>query len=341
MDIKEMIFELCRVCGVSGSEEPALALAKKLLEPFAKVTTDSNGNLYAELGNPSAEKTILLDAHIDRIGFIVTDINSGGFVKVDKCGGIDVRVLQDARLTTADGRAEGTVCCLPPHLSNGSEDKAEPVSKLWVDFGMTADEVKQYIKPGDVLSFVSKPRMLLGSRMTSPSLDNRCSVAALIKTAELLKDKNVGYKVVILLSSQEETFGSGAVTGAYKINADEAIAVDVSFASQPDVTGQYSGIELDGGPMIGISPVLNKKMTDKLISICDSDGRKYQLEPLSGRTGTNADHIAISRGGVKTALVSISQRYMHTAVEVISLDDVEATAALLADYIIRGGAFND
>ena len=206
---------------------------------------------------------------------------------------------------------------------------------------MTADEIKKYIKIGDALSFVSKPRMLLNNRVTAPSLDNRCSVAALIKTAELLKDVQTEYRVVILLSSQEETFGTGAVTGAFKLNADEAIAVDVSFASQPDISGQYGKIELGGGPMIGISPILNKKMTNKLISLCEADGRKYQLEPISGRTGTNADHIAISRGGVKTAMVSIPQRYMHTAVEVISLDDVEACAKLLADYIISGGAFDD
>lgn len=341
MDLKEMIFALCGTCGVSGSEEPALELAARLLEPFAEVTTDANGNLYAELENKSAKKTILLDAHIDRIGFIVTDINKDGFVKLDKCGGIDIRVLNDARVTTQDGKITGTICCLPPHLSDGSEDKATPISKVWADFGMTADEIKKYIKIGDSLSFVSKPRMLLNNRVTAPSLDNRCSVAALIKTAELLKDVQTAYRVVILLSSQEETFGTGAVTGAFKLNADEAIAVDVSFASQPDISGQYGKIELSGGPMIGISPILNKKMTNKLITLCEADGRKYQLEPISGRTGTNADHIAISRGGVKTAMVSIPQRYMHTAVEVISLDDVEACAKLLADYIISGGAFDD
>lgn len=341
MELKEMVFALCSSCGVSGSEESALEAAKKLIEPFAKVSSDSNGNLYAELGNADSEKTILLDAHIDRIGFIVTDINKDGFVKVDKCGGIDLRVLQNARLVTQDGKTAGTVCCLPPHLSDGSGDKATPISKVWVDFGMTADEIKKYISLGDSLSFVSKPRMLLNNRVTAPALDNRCSVAALIRTAELLQNKDLAYKVVILLSSQEETFGTGAVTGAYKINADEAIAVDVSFASQPDVSGQYGKIELAGGAMIGISPILNKKMTNKLISICEADGRKYQLEPISGRTGTNADHIAVSRGGVKTAVVSIPQRYMHTAVEVISLDDVEAAAKLLADYILSGGAFDD
>ncbi len=335
-----MIFSLCECGGVSGDEEPAILSAKAMLEPLAKVRTDSNGNLYAQLGREDSEKTILLDAHIDQIGFIVTDINKDGFVKVDKCGGIDVRVLHDARLATSDGKLTGTICCLPPHLTNGSEDKATPVSKVWVDFGMTADEVKKFIKPGDSLSFVSNPRMLLNNRITAPALDNRCSAAALIKTAEMLKDKQLDYKVIILLSSQEETYGTGAATGAYAINADEAIAVDVSFASQPDVSGQYSKIELSGGPMIGIAPVLNKKMTNKLISICESDGRKYQLEPISGRTGTNADHIAITRGGVKTAMISIPQRYMHTAVEVISLDDVEATAKLLADYILSGGAFD-
>lgn len=343
MNIKELIFELCSVFGVSGSEEPAIAVAKKYLDNIAETTTDNNGNLYAVFGNKNAEKIILLDAHIDRIGFMVTDIDENGFVKVDKCGGIDVRTLQDSELVLQnDSSISGIVCCLPPHLSDGKEDKAAPISKTWVDFGMPYGEVAKHIKIGDLLTYKTSPKTLLGNRISSSALDDRCGVAALIRCAELLSDaSDLKYKIVILLSSQEETYGTGAKTGAYKIDADEAIAVDVSFASQPDITGMYSKIELTKGPMICISPILNKPMSDKLTEIAKKLNIPYQLEPISGITGTNADHISVSKSGVKTAVVSIPQKYMHTPAEVIDTDDVENTARLIAEYIKNGGAFGD
>ena len=339
MDIKQLIFDLCSASGVSGSEETAAETAAEYLKDIAEVSYDHNGNLYAVTGNLQSDKTILLDAHLDRIGLIVTDINDDGFVKVDKCGGIDARVLQDTVLVSEKG-LRGTVCCMPPHLTNGSEDKATPISKTWVDFGMPGDELKKLLNIGDKLTFVSEPMELLGDKITSPALDNRCGAAALIYLAEMLKDKECNYKVVILLSAQEETFGTGAVTGAYTTDADEAISVDVSFANQPDISGQYASVELNKGAMIGISPVLNKAMTNKLIALAKEKNIPYQLEPLSGSTGTNADHISVSKSGVKTALISIPERYMHTQAEVISLSDVKAVSELVYEYILSGGAFN-
>ncbi len=343
MDIKTVIIDLCRASGVSGSEEPAVNTAKKYLEKYADVKTDSNGNLFAFLGNMNAEKTILLDAHIDRIGLIVTDINENGFVKADKCGGIDIRVLQNYELLSQNNPdITGVVCCMPPHLSDGREDKANPIDKTWIDFGMPYDEVVKHIKIGDLLTFKSNPTEMLNNRISSCALDNRCGVASLIKCAEILNNKNIrDYKIVILLSVQEETFGTGAKTGAFSVDADEAIAVDVSFASQPDISGQYSNIELNKGPMICISPILSKKMSDKLIETASKNNIPYQIEPVSGATGTNADSISVSKCGVKTAVISIPQRYMHTPNEVISIDDVENTAKLICEYITCGGVFND
>ena len=341
MDLKEVLFELCSAHGVSGSEDSAFAAAKRYLEPVSEsVFTDANGNLYAVTGNPQAKKTILLDAHLDRIGLIVTDINDKGFVKVDKCGGIDIRTLQDTVFETTDG-LKGTVCCLPPHLSDGSEDKASPITKTWLDFGMNAGEVKQHIQIGDVLTFAAKPANLLGGKITAPALDNRCGVAALIRTAELIYGKECNDKVVILLSSQEETYGTGAAAGAFRIDADEAIVVDVSFANQPDISGQYAGILLQKGPMVGIAPILNKQMGNKLIALAGEHDIPYQLEPIAGRTGTNADRIALTKSGVRTAMVSVPEKYMHTQAEVIHPDYVENTARLIAEYILCGGAFDD
>ena len=339
--MKQLLFDLCRIGGVSGSEEPVAEFCAERLSAFADTAIDKNGNVIATLGNKNADKTILLDAHLDRIGFIVTSINDKGFVKAAACGGIDARVLSDAVLVSSgENPIKGVVCCMPPHLSDGGEDKAVPIDKLWIDFGLPYEKVAEKIKIGDALTFYSEPRELLNNRITSPALDDRCGIAALIKCAELISKKELSYKVVILLSVQEETYGTGAKTGAYQINADEAIAVDVSFAAQPDVSGQYAGIELAKGPMICISPVLSKKMSEKLISVAREKNIPFQYEPISGTTGTNADHISVTRSGVSSAVVSIPQRYMHTPVEVIDISDVENTAALLAEYIISGGAFN-
>lgn len=336
MNIQELIFNLCTARGVSGDENAAASVAERYLAAFAETSVDCNGNVIAVCGNPSAEKTILLDAHLDQIGLIVTDINENGFVKVAACGGIDVRTLQNEVFETKDG-ARGTVCCLPPHLSDGSESKAEPMSKVWLDFGMSREEVQEHLETGDTLTFSEKPAMLLNGRITSPALDNRSSVAAMIAAGELVKDAQ-DYKVVILLSVQEETYGTGAATGAFSQEPDEAIVVDVSFASQPDVSGQYAGIELGKGPMIGIAPILNREMTDTLAGLAQSLDIPFQYEPLPGSTGTNADKITVSGCGVTTALISIPERYMHTQSEVIDPADVENTARLIAAYILRGGS---
>lgn len=344
MEIKDIIFDLCSTGGVSGNEEPVIEIVKKYFEQYASVSSDSNGNVYAVMGNIDADKTILLDAHIDRIGLIVTGIDDNGFVKVDACGGIDIRTLQDTEVISQNyPQLTGVVCCMPPHLSDGKEDKAIPISKTWVDFGLDKESICKYISIGDTLTFKSKPRMLLGDKIASACLDDRCGVAALIKVAEILHNsKSVAdYKVVFLLSSQEETFGTGAKTGSFTVDADEAIAVDVSFASQPDISGQYSKIELQKGPMICISPILNKAMSNYLIRLAEDKKIPYQLEPISAATGTNADSISVSRSGVKTAVISIPQRYMHTPNEVISIKDVENTARLIADYVLSGGAFDD
>lgn len=343
MDIKKLIFDLCSASGVSGSEEPAVAIAEKYLEKFAITSIDSNGNLFAVLGNKNAEKTILVDAHIDRIGLIVTDINEDGFVKVAKCGGTDIRTLQDSIVVLqSNPEIRGVVCCMPPHLSDGKEDKATSIDKTWIDFCMTVDEIKKCVSIGDVLTFETKPVELLNNKIMSAALDDRCGVAALIKCAELIsKERNIDYKVVIMLSVQEETFGTGAKTGAFAVDADEAVSVDVSFASQPDISGQYSKIEIGKGPMICISPILSRVMSDKFIKLAEINKISYQIEPISGVTGTNADSISVTKSGVKTALISIPQKYMHTSNEVISVDDVENTAKLIFEYIKCGGVFDD
>lgn len=338
----ELVKNLCTAKGVSGNETEVCKLAYSLLFPFADVIINEFGNVIAVFGNKNADKTILLDAHIDQIGFVVTDITPKGFLKVEKCGGIDLRtVLGCGVIVQGKENIKGIVCCMPPHLSDGNEDKAVSADKVYIDLGLSAEKVKELVSIGDTVTFAEEPCKLLNNKISAPALDNRVGVASIIRVAQLLKGINCPYKVVAILSSQEETYQLGAKTGAFISGADEAIVVDVSFASQPGVSGQYSDIKLSGGPMLCISPTLSKDMYNCLKEICINKNIPYQNEVCNGATGTNADSISICKSGIKTTVVSIPQKNMHTQVEVVDISDIENTALLIAEYILRGGAFNE
>ena len=263
-------------------------------------------------------------------------------MKVEKCGGIDLRTVLGCGVIV-DGKqaVRGIVCCMPPHLSDGNEDKAVSADKVYIDTGLTYEQVVELVSIGDTVTFAEEPCELLNNRISAPALDNRVGVASIIRVAQLLNGVDCKYKVVAVFSSQEETYQLGAKTGAYISGADEAIVVDVSFASQTGVSGQYSNIELSKGPMLCVSPTLSKEMYNSLQEICANKNIPYQIEVCNGATGTNADSISICKSGIKTTVVSIPQKNMHTQVEIVDISDIENTAKLIAEYIITGGAFNE
>ena len=337
--MRDLIFDLCSVSGVSGGENSASEYCKDYLNKFTDdVKVDFNNNVTAVLGDKNAGYTFLLDAHLDRIGFIVSDIDDNGFLRVDTVGGIDVRTLLDAPVTVYGKKAlNGVVCCMPPHLSDGNEDKAVSADKIWIDLGLPADKVKELVSIGDKASFNIKPKMLLNNRITASALDNRAGVAAVLKAAEVISENNVNSRVIVLLSAQEETYAVGAKTVPFNYDIDECVCVDMSFAGQPGVDSPYSEIELGKGPMLSISPNLNREMFNTMKSAAEEENINYQLEVCNGKTGTNADHITLSKNGVKCALVSIPEKNMHTQAEIADLDDIEKTAELISSYVIKGG----
>ncbi len=334
--LKNMIFELSEANGTPGEESEISNIIEKYVSGFAEVKRDSFGNVTARL--PAGEKTILLDAHMDRIGMIVTGIEDGGFLRVAKCGGMDARVLA-AQDVIIWGREPvyGVVTSTPPHLSTPEDaKKAKDFDSILIDTGMTKQEAEKLISPGDRITVKCPHGELENGRIFGAALDDRAGCAAIIRAAELIAKIKERPSVELLFSSQEETGGDGAVTGSFNIDADECIAVDVSFADAPDMPSEKCG-KLNKGSMIGIAPVLDYRISQKLKAIAEEKKIPYQLELMGDSTGTNADHIAISKGGVRTGLISIPQRNMHTGVEIIALDDVENSARLIAEYILGGG----
>lgn len=331
MNIKDTLLKLSNAVSI-GNITDASDIACEILSKYA-VTKQDGINVVAELSGNS-DYTLMLEAHIDEIGFIVTDIDNNGFLTVKNCGGIDIRMLP-SKTVTIHGKEKitGVFCATPPHL--GGVKEYDDISLLKIDT-LCGEKAKEIISVGDYVTFNVTAAELQGKRITGKSLDNRAGVVCLLELAQRLSDKKLPYNVTFALTDMEELGNRGAKTAAFDIAPDEAIVLDVSFADAPDVSGNDCG-KLGHGAMIGISPILDKTIYKKLMSIATENDLPYQTEVMSGRTGTNSDVISISKTGIKTSLVSIPLRNMHSDVEIIDINDIENICDLLEKYILKGG----
>lgn len=337
MDTIKVLEQLCSAAGVSGGEFPASAAALGLLGKYADNTEiDPFGNVIGYIGNDESKPLLLLDAHIDRIGLIVTYIGDDGFLKVGKCGGIDRRTLL-AQTVTIYGKEplKGVISTLPPHVASDS-GKAAKLDEIVIDTGLSGERAKELISQGDFVTVDGVFSALSGNRVCSPATDDRAGVAALLYASELLKDeKELPFRIAVQFAAQEEVGGRGAVISTFNIHPDYAIAVDVSFAQSKGVEASKAG-KLGKGPMIGVAASLDREIFRSLVELAKEKEIPYQLEAMGGSSGTDADDIAVSRGGVRTGLVSIPQRYMHTPCEVLEIADIENTGRLVAEFVKKG-----
>lgn len=337
MNLTEILKQLSGAEGVSGCEDACAEAARDLLKKYcADAHIDRNGSVIGTLdGTEENTPHILLDAHLDQVGFIVTSVTEEGFVRVGNVGGIDMR-LTPAQNVLLHGKKmiPGVIASVPPHLSGGGE-KVQSVTELLIDTGYGKTELEEIISLGDRISFDMPFQLLQGDCIAARSMDDRCGIAAILSALELLKGEKLPCKVSVLFSSQEEVGECGAETAAYSIAPDIAVAVDVSFAQGHGDDPVKCG-KLGEGPMIGISPTLSRNISSGLISAAKNSDIPWQPEVMNGTTGTNADRFSVSRGGVRSCTVSIPLRYMHTPSEVISLTDVQNTGRLLAAWIKEG-----
>lgn len=335
MDIKSVLKELTALAAVSGRENEAFEASKKYLSGCGRVYTDKLNSVICEIDG-TTDGHILLDAHLDRIGLIVTSITEDGFIRVAACGGVDRRTLNGQEVTVHGKSALfGVIASVPPHLQSGENDrKAIEIDNVLIDIGMSKSEAEKYVSLGDRITINSEFSELLGDFVSCGALDDRAGVCVLLRVLELIKDKP-HKRVTAVFSAQEETGESGAKAAAFNCDADEFIAVDVSFAKTPDSEEQKCG-KIENGPMIGVAPSLSYEMSEELKKTAEKNAIPYQLEVMSGQTGTNADSITVARGGIKAGLISIPQKYMHTGVEVVSIKDIENCARLIAAYILGG-----
>lgn len=337
MEIKETLSRLCAPDGVSGAEENACAAAEKLLREFAPdAYTDPFGCVHGFIGeHGNGKKTLLLEAHIDEIGFIVTYLEDGGFLRVANCGGTDRRLYAAQTVTIhSDPPIKGVIATLPPHVNPDGKTTMK-TEEIAIDTGFSKEALEKRVSLGDRVTIDGAFSDLGEHRVTSKAIDDRAGAAAILYALSLLKGKPLDYNLSILFASQEETGSRGAKIGAYTAEADIAIATDVSFAYTPDAKKEKCG-ELGKGAMLGIAPSLSKEVTERLRRLAEEKKIPLQLEIMGGSTGTDADEIASSRGGVKTGLLSIPLRYMHTPVETVDPRDIMAVGELMAAFAEAG-----
>jgi len=325
--------------GPSGFEASAARVWREEASTFAhKVTSDVAGNSMAEV-NPTGSPTIMLDGHIDEIGLIVQYIDDDGFVYPAPIGGWDPQVLvgQRIRFLGRGGDVLGVIGKKPIHLMKPTDrDQASKMTELWVDIGASnRAEAEGRLNVGDPGVIDSKTIDFPNNRIVSRSIDDRIGAFVALEALRRYAQNPGAARVVAAATTQEEIawHGGGALICTNCINPQMAIVIDVTFATDhPNVEKKELGDHrIGGGPVLTRGAVISPVVFELLRTTADRHSIKYSVHAAGRDTSTNADTIHIAREGVATGLVSVPNRYMHSPNELVSLDDVDKTATLLAE----------
>lgn len=339
---KEFLFRLLRTPSPSGYEEPVQEVIRAWAKEFAdEVKTDVHGNVIAEL-NPDGQPRVMLAGHCDQIGMMVQHIDEQGFLYVNPIGGFDMMVLigQPVVVWTKEGAINGVIARKPIHLLTEEERRQIPkFHELWVDIGVkSGEEAKKSVRIGDPVTFALEVREMLNGLINAPGTDDKIGSWTVMEALRLVSERKDELKASVFAVStvQEEVGLRGAITSAFRIAPQVGIAIDVTHATDhPSSEKRQQGdIKIGAGPVIYRGPNINPTVFRKLVEAGEREGIPYQLSGVSRPTGTDANAIQISRSGVATGLVSVPNRYMHSPVEVVSLDDLENAAKLIAAFII-------
>ncbi|MEG2377233.1 MAG: M20/M25/M40 family metallo-hydrolase, partial [Clostridia bacterium] len=322
----------------SGFEHTAARRAALVLERYVdEVRTDALGNVIGirRSGRANA-KCVLLDAHIDEIGLIVTGYD-GNFLRFSTLGGVDPRMLPAREvLVLTDTPIHGVITCLPPHVQEAADMNASfPIDKLHIDLGIKNPAAR--VPVGTPVVYAADTIKLENDFISGRAMDDRAGFAALLHTLERLKGRRLAVDVVVVGSVQEELGCRGATVAGFSVAPDLAIAVDVTHGTTPDA-GAPKTFETGSGVAIGIGPSLNRKVSNTLTRIARDRKIKYTLEVMEGDTSTNAWPLAVTREGVPTGLLSLPLKYMHTPFETLRECDIKAVSRLLAEYLLTLGS---
>ncbi len=324
--------------GPSGFESAPAKIWREQARQFSEVRGDVAGNSIAEV-NPGGSPTIMLAGHIDEIGVIVAYIDDQGYVYIQPIGGWDPQVLigQRLRFIGREGDVFGVIGKKPIHLIKHDErEKAAKFADLWVDLGAkTKQEAESMLSVGDPGVIDSRTMEFPNGRIVSRSIDDRIGAFVVLEALRRYAEKPGAAKVVAVATTQEEIGyrGGGASVCATCIAPQMAIVVDVTFAiDHPGIEKKEHGDStIDGGPVLTRGSIISPVVLNLLRKTAEERSIPFSLHAAGRETSTDADAIHIAREGVATALVSIPNRYMHSPNELVSIQDLDRAAELIAE----------
>lgn len=344
MDI-DFLRKLLSTPSVSGFESAAVDVFKEYLFPYVdECYTDIIGNGYAIINKRKNEHSlkVMIEAHIDEIGYQVIYINDGGFVYIRPNGGVDIQCLPGSQVviyTSSREQISGVTGKKPIHLSSSEERvKCIELENIWVDTGLNSDDVKKKITIGDVVTV--KPNMIhIGNLISSKSLDDKIGVFIVGEVMKkLASTKELDCIIYGVASVQEEVGCRGSITSSYSISPDIAISIDVDFATDiPDCSHKrFGNISLGNGPILAKNMDNDCLLVQQTESIAREFNINYQISARPYCTGgTNAAKIQLTRHGIRTLTIGIPCRYMHTPVEVCDINDAQAAIELIYETILK------
>jgi putative aminopeptidase FrvX len=338
---KKFLQSILETPSPSGYEQPVQEIVRKYAADFADdVRTDLHGNVIASC-NTGAPLRVMLAGHADQIGLIVSHINENGYIYTNTIGGWDPQQLIGQRMTiyTATGPVPAVIARKAIHLLDEEERKKVVKTKeLWLDIGAKdKDEAAATVAVGDPVTLELGYQEMRNNLANSPGMDDKTGLWVAIEALRRAKQRG-GLKIALFAAAtvQEEIGLRGAITSAYGIHPQVGIAIDVTHATDcPTVDKTQEGdIKLGGGPVIYRGPNMNPHVVDRLRSAAESADIPIQWGASGRGTGTDANAIQLARGGVAAGLISLPNRYMHSAVEMISLTDIDQAADLLAEFAL-------
>lgn len=334
MSIKENIKLLSNLHGVSGHEHSVAKNVMGIFKPYCdECSIDAMGNVIAVKKSKNPKGKVMIEAHMDEVGFIITNIDDRGFLYFSTIGGIDPGIMPAQEVIVhGKSRINGVIGAKPPHILTPEEcKKTIPKDKLYIDTGYSAEEIKKIVKVGDTATMRNKTLFLLGDNVSTKAQDDRTSVAVLADVLGQLKDTDLPFDLYAVATVQEEVGLRGAGCVSYDINPDFAIAIDVCHGTSPDA--KDNTFPTGGGAVISKGPNIHPLLVEAVINVMKIKGIEYSIDIDGGDTGTDAAAIQIAHNGIPTVLFSLPLKYMHTPVETISLSDVKATADAIGEFL--------
>lgn len=338
MPPQDFLRKLLETPSPSGYERPIQDVVRGYMREFAdEIRTDAHGNVVV-VKNPAAKYRVMLAGHCDQIGLLVSQIDDNGYIYTQTIGGWDPQQLIGQRMTiwTKNGPVPALISRKPIHLLK--EDERKQVAKteeMWLDIGAKDKaEVQGLVRIGDPVTLELGYQAMRNNLANSPGMDNKTGVWIVMEALRRAAEQGVQIGLYAVSTVQEEIGLRGAQTSAFGIDPQLGIAVDVTHATDcPTIDKKQQGeISLGKGPVIFRGPNINPHLAERLMETATAKEIPYQLAAVARATPNDANVIQITRGGVVTGLVATPNRYMHSAVETVSLDDLEASANLLAAF---------